>query len=267
MTVVSDGARVLRRPRHRRRRAADAGARAARRRRAGRRRPLPVRASRRTPARRDGPRAGRRVSASASWRATSICCSSTKTTSTDRPLPAGRLREPLAAAAAADAALVTAGYDTAAERVGRALGVATVFRVTRAIGAAAHGRDRATRSSCRRDSRVFAVAGIARPERFFADIAAAGWQVAGTHGVPRSPSVHRARHRADRRRPRERVGAAIVLTTEKDAVRLTALRLGDLPIAAVPLVGRHRAGGRVPRLAARALRASRIRARTGTRHR
>jgi hypothetical protein len=32
------------------------------------------------------------------------------------------------------------------------------------------------------------------------------------------------------------VGAAIVLTTEKDAIRLTACDLGDLPIAAVPLV-------------------------------
>jgi len=31
----------------------------------------------------------------------------------DRPLPAGRLREGIAAAAVADAALVTAGYDTA----------------------------------------------------------------------------------------------------------------------------------------------------------
>src|SRR5689334_1177147 len=51
----------------------------------------------------------------------------------DRPLPAGRLRERLDAAAAADAALVTAGYDAAAERVGRALKVPTVFRVTRTI--------------------------------------------------------------------------------------------------------------------------------------
>ena len=53
----------------------------------------------------------------------------------DRPLPGGRLREGLVAAADADAALVTAGYDTAAERIGRGLGVPVVFRVTRAIGA------------------------------------------------------------------------------------------------------------------------------------
>src|SRR5204863_25336 len=50
----------------------------------------------------------------------------------DRPMPAGRLREGLEAARAADAALITAGYDTAAGRIGRAFGVAPVFRVTRA---------------------------------------------------------------------------------------------------------------------------------------
>src|SRR5207244_11700252 len=51
----------------------------------------------------------------------------------DAPFPAGRLREPIADAAAADAALVTAGYDSAAARVGRALGIPTAFRVTRFI--------------------------------------------------------------------------------------------------------------------------------------
>ena len=52
----------------------------------------------------------------------------------DQPLPAGRLRERISAAAVADAALITAGYDTAAERIGRAFGIASVFRVTRATG-------------------------------------------------------------------------------------------------------------------------------------
>src|SRR5438046_3055884 len=92
----------------------------------------------------------------------------------DRPLPAGRLREGLAAASKADAALVTAGYDTAAERIGRAIGVSTVFRVTRSIGAP---RSVVTGDSVvvPTQSRVFVVAGIARPDQFAADIAAAGW--------------------------------------------------------------------------------------------
>src|SRR6185436_11743155 len=44
---------------------------------------------------------------------------------TDRPLPVGRLREPLTAGAAADAALVDAGYPTAVDRIARAVGVRT----------------------------------------------------------------------------------------------------------------------------------------------
>src|SRR5262249_40719320 len=54
---------------------------------------------------------------------------------TDRPMPAGRLRERLDAASAADAALVTAGYESAAERIGRAIGISPVFRVARGIAA------------------------------------------------------------------------------------------------------------------------------------
>jgi len=152
----------------------------------------------------------------------------------DRPLPAGRLREGLTAAKAADAALVTAGYDAAAERVGRGMGIATVFRVTRAIGAP---RMVATGDSVvvPPGARVFVVAGIARPERFIADVAAAGWQIAGE-------LLFRDHHPFDDRDVR-RIGeaartaaSAIVLTTEKDAVRLGACDLTGMPIASVPLV-------------------------------
>src|SRR5262249_11374105 len=97
----------------------------------------------------------------------------------DRPLPTGRLRECIGAAAAADAALVTAGYDAAAERIGRLIGVSTVFRVTRAIGAprmVAEPRDSVVVPP---GSRVFLATGIARPDRFAADVGSAGWEVAG----------------------------------------------------------------------------------------
>jgi tetraacyldisaccharide-1-P 4'-kinase len=66
-------------------------------------------------------------------------------------------------------------------------------------------------------------------------VASAGWDVAGTMSfrdhhpfVPRDVTRIAAAARA--------AGSAIVLTTEKDAIRLAALPLGDLPIAAVPLV-------------------------------
>jgi len=151
----------------------------------------------------------------------------------DQPLPKGRLREPLGNAAVADAALVTAGYTAAAERVGRALGIPTVFRVTRTLGA-----PRVIRNGesivVPAGARVFAVAAIARPELFFADIAAAGWQVVGTLAFrdhyrfgPRD--VQRIAAAA------KSAAAAIVLTTDKDAVRLAACDLQQLPIAAVPL--------------------------------
>jgi tetraacyldisaccharide 4'-kinase len=81
---------------------------------------------------------------------------------------------------------------------------------------------------------VFAVAGIARPERFFSDISSAGWRVAGT-------LAFRDHHRFDAHdldRIREEAAsarAAIVLTTEKDRVRLAACDLRGIPLAAVPL--------------------------------
>jgi len=151
----------------------------------------------------------------------------------DRPLPAGRLREPLANASLADAALVTAGYATAAERIGRLLGISTAFRVTRALGAphlVASGDSVVVPAG----SRVFAVAGVARPERFIADLTAVGWDVVGSltfrdHHPYGARDVDRIRAAA------QSASAAIVLTTEKDAIRFSACDLGDLPLAAVPL--------------------------------
>jgi tetraacyldisaccharide 4'-kinase len=153
----------------------------------------------------------------------------------DRPLPAGRLRERVDAAAAADAALATAGYDTAAERIARALRIPIVFRVTRVIApprAIAPPRDPIVVPPA---ARVFVVAGIARPDRFVADVAAAGWDVAGT-------MIFRDHHPFDARDLARIVNAAtsvrssIVLTTEKDAIRLGALDLTGVPIASLPLV-------------------------------
>jgi tetraacyldisaccharide 4'-kinase len=149
-------------------------------------------------------------------------------------LPAGPLRERPASAARADALLVTATYAAAAERVGRSLGVLTTFVVNRTIRAP---RLIATDESVIVPTRdpVFAVAGIARPDRFFSDLASAGWRVAGTmvfrdHHPFNQGDVDRIAGRA------KAVRAAIILTTEKDAVRLSVCNLADLPMAFVPLV-------------------------------
>jgi len=151
----------------------------------------------------------------------------------DRVLPAGYLREPLAAAAAADALLVTAGYESAAARVGRALGVSTTFLASRTIGAPRVVPSRESVVVPFGDP-VFLVAGIARPERFFSDIAAAGWHVAGTLAF-RDHHLYSQRDVAQITERAKSVRSAIVLTTEKDAVRLAACDLQGLPIAAVPL--------------------------------
>lgn len=85
------------------------------------------------------------------------------------------------------------------------------------------------------ESRVFVVAGIARPERFFGDVESAGWNVVGTLAF----RDHHRYKQADITRIGEAArgsAAAIVLTTEKDAVRLERCDLSSVPIAAVPLV-------------------------------
>jgi tetraacyldisaccharide 4'-kinase len=153
----------------------------------------------------------------------------------DRPLPGGRLREPLAAARAADAALVSAGYASAVDRVARAVGIGTSFQVTRTLGAPRTVGASPESVVVPPQARVFAVAGIARPDRFFSDVAAAGWDLVGSMGF-------RDHHRftaSDVKRiaaAARAAAAAIVLTTEKDAVRLEACDLNGLPVASVPLV-------------------------------
>ena len=151
----------------------------------------------------------------------------------DRVLPAGRLREPLTAAASADALLVENPGPVTMDELKRAFGVSTAFHVERRIGRPRwlHSGEPATIGA---GAAIVAVAGIARPDRFFADLEAA--QLA-----PRTKLVFRDHHpytEADVARiahAARDASAAIVLTTEKDAVRLAARDLGTLQIAAVPL--------------------------------
>jgi tetraacyldisaccharide 4'-kinase len=142
----------------------------------------------------------------------------------DRPLPAGRLREPLTAAVAADAALVAASDGATVQRIASALNIPTAFRVVRTL--------KAHHSS---QSPAFAIAAIARPQRFVSDLHTSGWHVVGT-------MAFRDHHRfsasdltriADAARS---AAATLIVTTEKDAVRLPTRELGGLPIVAIPLV-------------------------------
>jgi tetraacyldisaccharide 4'-kinase len=148
----------------------------------------------------------------------------------DAPLPSGRLREPLAAASIADAVLVEAGDEGVLDRMKQASGGHPLFVVTRRQGPARTLQDGNRVPS---DARVLAVAGIARPHRFFHDLAASGWNVVETMSFPD--------HHWFSRRDLDRIAAvarsshAVILTTEKDAVRLERHDLQGIPIAAVPL--------------------------------
>ena len=155
----------------------------------------------------------------------------------DRVLPAGRLREPLAAAAAADALIVSSGgnVDADVERVRRALGVSTAFMLRRTIGALR----RVTAVPGGPDlpalpAPVFAVAAVARPERFFGDLAAAGRPIAGTM-VFADHHLFTAADTARIASAARAAGAATIVTTEKDAVRLEGRSLAGLALYAVPL--------------------------------
>jgi tetraacyldisaccharide 4'-kinase len=154
---------------------------------------------------------------------------------TDQPLPEGRLREPLTAAAVADAALVSAGYLSAVERIARAVGLTTAFQVTRALGIPRTISSTPESVVVPPQSRVFAVAGIAHSERFFSDVAAAGWQLVGSMGF----RDHHYFSQSDITRidkAARAAAASIILTTDKDAVRLETCELTGLPFAAVSLI-------------------------------
>jgi tetraacyldisaccharide 4'-kinase len=78
------------------------------------------------------------------------------------------------------------------------------------------------------------VAGVSRPDRFFADVRDQGWSVAGQ--LPFRD--HHAYSRADVDHILEgarQVRADLILTTEKDAIRLRPFRPFTCRIAWVPL--------------------------------
>ena len=151
-----------------------------------------------------------------------------------RTLPSGRLREPLAAASAAHALLVPSATDEQARTVAASLGVCMAFRLVRKTGEPrrldAVGASAAVRTSVP----VVAAAGIARPDRFFEDLRAAGWDVRKTVSF----RDHHRYTRADAASLSEAAraaGARAIMTTEKDLVRLLPFRPLPLPVIWVPL--------------------------------
>jgi len=149
--------------------------------------------------------------------------------------PSGRLREPLAAAAAADAAVLT-GLEAPAAEAGRELaralsgyGFAGVGFCALALHAPARVADGTALSP---GSPVVAVAGIARPAPFFAAVERAGLRAVARMDFPDHHAYPERSLRWIARAARRR-GAAAVVTTAKDLPKLAG-RL-DLPVAELPL--------------------------------
>ncbi len=150
----------------------------------------------------------------------------------ERVLPWGPLREPLDAARFADALLV-AGTDDEVTDVARSLGHERAFRVAPRYGSL----DAVLLDPPRK---ALAFAGIARPERFYAALRSLGWDVAREltfrdhHWfTPRDlQSIEGAARDA---------GASVIITTEKDAVRLPASarqnssERSNIPIVVLPM--------------------------------
>lgn len=134
----------------------------------------------------------------------------------DRVLPSGRLREGLDAARVADA-LIVSGTSDDATRVSNALGVNTAFTVETTFGALRPlGEGEAPAPA---GARVVAVAGIARPERFFRAVRSQGWNVVAD--LPYADHHwYTARDLAEINNAAQAAHARIVVTTEKDAVRI-----------------------------------------------
>lgn len=152
-------------------------------------------------------------------------------------LPSGRLREPLDAARDADALLVP-GSAADAARVGDVLGVTTTFSLTPSRGALRVLAPFTGGPASTRGTRVVAVAGIARPARFFDDLRVDGFDVAQSFAFRDHHwfTPHDVQVACDAALA---LGAAGIVTTEKDAVRLEPLleraaSLGSLPWACVP---------------------------------
>ena len=154
----------------------------------------------------------------------------------DRVLPSGRLREPVDAARLADALLVPGTTDQAM-RVSAAVGVPVAFTLTTQFHPIRPLTRRAGPSGPAKPDpsgpagpgpsgpagtrRVIAVAGIARPQRFVDGLEAEGYDVARTftfrdHHWFTPADVARIEDAA-----REE-GVGLIVTTEKDAARLTA---------------------------------------------
>ena len=140
----------------------------------------------------------------------------------DRPLPAGRLRERPSAEGRAHLVLLTRLEAASAAEIDgleRRLGADRTFRVERR----ALGWRTMAGAAASPPGRAFLLAGIARPERFAADVASSGVEVVGRAFFPDHHRFH-SDELADVAVRARAAHADAILTTAKDGIRLETLR-------------------------------------------
>jgi tetraacyldisaccharide 4'-kinase len=151
-------------------------------------------------------------------------------------MPSGRLREPVEALADADVIFTDAAAVPVVTSVAVSLGIAGhhVLPVGRHLGVPRLVEPWGAPPRQPRSAPVLAVAAIAGPGRFFDALRVAGWNVVETLAF----ADHHPFDRADIERMHaaaRQCGAALILTTEKDMIRLLPSRPLPLPVAWVPL--------------------------------
>lgn len=148
-------------------------------------------------------------------------------------LPAGRLREPLSAL---DAAHALVAVDTTAARLRLALGRGAdvpVFEARRHLGKP-RPLSGAMDFSRLHDEPVLLVTAVAEPARVADDLRQAGWTLAEVMTF-RDHHRYQAADAAQIAARARGVGAAAVITTAKDAVKLERHLPIDVPVAVVPV--------------------------------
>jgi tetraacyldisaccharide 4'-kinase len=145
-------------------------------------------------------------------------------------IPAGRLREPIDAAARAQVLVVSDATAGAAAAEAWTLGISQSCGALRTVAAPIAIADQGLEI---KDSKILAVAGIAYPDRFIASLKSAGWNVVDSMAF-KDHHRYSAGDLAAIHAKMQSAGATAVFTTDKDAVRFEELA-PSFPLYRVPL--------------------------------
>jgi tetraacyldisaccharide 4'-kinase len=149
-------------------------------------------------------------------------------------LPFGTLREPLETAARADALLVSGDMSGTGKSIIDTLQLSRIYQMQRVLDVPRSTDSEKSPVPLSASSRILAIAGIAKPDRFFSEIGTFGGIVVRTLAF----SDHHEFTQQDIVKITELVRALridLVLTTEKDYVRLERYQPFAFNVAIVPL--------------------------------